>query len=147
MPEEMVPGLSPVVVAVREVMHASRELGNRIARGSGRSATDTTALGLLDMYGPLGPAELAGHLGISTASATALVDRLEEAGDVHRVAHPTDRRRVVVHLETATRERERAVWTPVVADIDAAARELPPGEQEVVRAWLVRLADLLARHP
>ncbi len=54
---------------------------------------------------------------------------------------------MVVHLEEATRERERAVWTPVVADIDAAARELPPGEQEVVRAWLVRLADLLARHP
>ncbi len=54
---------------------------------------------------------------------------------------------MVVHLDEATRERERAVWIPVVADIDAAARELPPDEQEVVRAWLVRLADLLARHP
>lgn len=145
--EEMVPDLTAVTAAVRELLHAGRELTNRVARQAGRSATDTTALGLLDMLGPLSPVDLATHLGIRTASATVLVDRLEEAGDVMRVRHASDRRRVVVHLTEATRAREREVWTPIVADLDRVTRTLSAPEQEVVRAYLSDLVEVLSAHP
>jgi len=38
------------------------------------------------------PSEISRHLGISSASTTALLDRLERLGSVQRVSHPTDRR-------------------------------------------------------
>lgn len=42
------------------------------------------------------PSEIARHLGISSASTTALLDRLENRGSLERVSHPTDRRSVLI---------------------------------------------------
>ncbi|RKE64972.1 MarR family winged helix-turn-helix transcriptional regulator [Microbacterium sp. AG238] len=44
----------------------------------------------------VGPTELSRYLGISTASTTALIDRLQKSGHVTRQAHPSDRRSVHV---------------------------------------------------
>ena len=45
---------------------------------------------------PLGPAELARRLGITSAATSGAIDRLEARGYVHRSPHPSDRRRTVV---------------------------------------------------
>jgi DNA-binding MarR family transcriptional regulator len=42
------------------------------------------------------PSEISRHLGISSASTTALLDRLERLGSVQRVSHPTDRRSILI---------------------------------------------------
>lgn len=42
------------------------------------------------------PSEISRHLGISSASTTALLDRLERLGSVQRVNHPTDRRSILI---------------------------------------------------
>ncbi|WP_454129270.1 MarR family winged helix-turn-helix transcriptional regulator [Microbacterium aurum] len=42
------------------------------------------------------PSEIARELGISSASTTALLDRLERQGSVRRVSHPTDRRSILI---------------------------------------------------
>ena len=42
--------------------------------------------------------ELARATGLTTASITGVIDRLEEAGFVHRDRDPHDRRRVVVRI-------------------------------------------------
>ncbi|MBX3091768.1 MAG: MarR family transcriptional regulator [Cryobacterium sp.] len=47
------------------------------------------------------PGMIADHLGISTASTTKLLDRLEIAGHVTRAPHPTDRRAVVITVNPA----------------------------------------------
>jgi len=52
------------------------------------------------------PSELSRHLGISSASTTALLDRLERQGSVQRVSHPTDRRSLLIE---PTPEAERSV--------------------------------------
>lgn len=52
------------------------------------------------------PSELSRHLGISSASTTALIDRLERQGSVRRVSHPTDRRSLLI---APTTEAERSV--------------------------------------
>nr|WP_275889316.1 MarR family transcriptional regulator [Nakamurella flavida] len=120
---------------------------NRIARTQGRNTTDVTALELLDMLGPMSPGELADHLGIRTASATLLVDRLESSGVVRREVHPTDRRRVLVHLEAAGRAESFHFWVPVITAMDAAARSLPADEQSVVRGYLQALSSVMQRQP
>ena len=58
-------------------------------------------LNILSFSGQLTAGELARATGLTTASITGVVDRLEEAGFVHRERDAADRRRVVVHLDTA----------------------------------------------
>lgn len=42
------------------------------------------------------PSEISRYLNISSASTTALLDRLERQGSVERVSHPTDRRSILI---------------------------------------------------
>ncbi|HOQ22875.1 MAG TPA: MarR family transcriptional regulator, partial [Microbacterium sp.] len=42
------------------------------------------------------PSEISRHLAISSASTTALLDRLERQGSVERISHPTDRRSILI---------------------------------------------------
>ena len=97
------------------------------------------ALDLLDVHGPMGAAELARRLGIRSASATVLVDRLEAAGHVERVRHDTDRRRVIVAARPSAREASLAVWLPAILAIDEVGRSLSEDEQRVVSTFLDRI--------
>ena len=49
------------------------------------------------------PRDIAAHLGISTASTTKLLDRLEAGGHVVRELHPTDRRAQIIRVTPPTR--------------------------------------------
>lgn len=59
---------------------------------------DVAALILLEMRGPLPVGAISEELGLPSASATRLIDRLERAGYVRRVRGERDRRRVTVEL-------------------------------------------------
>jgi DNA-binding MarR family transcriptional regulator len=65
---------------------------------------------------------------------------------VSRHAHPRDRRSAVVRLTPAIAAWATEVWVPFVADIDALARRLSEGEQEIVRRFLEGAADAAERH-
>jgi len=49
------------------------------------------------------PAILAKRLNVSRQSMTGLLDKLENAGHIERLDHPTDRRRKIVHLTESGR--------------------------------------------
>jgi DNA-binding PadR family transcriptional regulator len=68
--------------------------------------------------------DLARITGLTTASITGVLDRLEEAGFVRRERDPHDRRRVIVRLDAARGLRDVApVFAPVIAAWrDVAAR-------------------------
>jgi DNA-binding MarR family transcriptional regulator len=112
----------------------------------GLGQTETHALDLL-MESPagLGPVELGNALGIRSASATALVDRLEAAGHVRRHPHPTDRRRQVVVPTDEARRGAVGVLAPLFADLDALAAELAPEEAAVVQRYLRGVAGAMRR--
>ena len=90
---------------------------------------------------PLGPTDLSRLLSISTASTTALIDRLVSSGHVQRQLHPTDRRalkliptdksNVEIH-ETLGRLHERMM---------EVASSLSPEEAEVVIRFLHLLRE------
>lgn len=67
-----------------------------IADEVGLGATDQKTLFLLRGLGPLTAGEIAQHTGLTTASVTNLIDRLEHKGFVRRVRDTADRRRVIV---------------------------------------------------
>lgn len=86
------------------------------------------------------PGALAGYLGISSASTTKLLDRLERGGHITRTPHPTDRRAVAVAVTEHTRRDARATVGRQHARRFAVAAALSPDEREVV----VRFLDALA---
>lgn len=88
----------------------------------------------------LTPSDVSRRLGASSASTTALLDRLERAGYLHREAHPTDRRRVLlVPSETARAEIDATIGA-LERDVEGVARGLRDDEVDVVLAFLERIA-------
>lgn len=82
------------------------------------------------------PATIARYLGISSASVTALIDRLETAGFVERLPHPRDRRSVVIRT---TLDRDSAVSHRLGAaqrTILGAAERLSSDDRGTIIAFL-----------
>jgi DNA-binding MarR family transcriptional regulator len=82
---------------------ASRKVGSQAALWSqavaerlGLASSDVECLDTLLTEGRLTVGRLAELTGLTTGSATRMVDRLEQAGFVRRVPDPADRRRVMV---------------------------------------------------
>src|SRR3712207_8602019 len=92
--------------------------GAAFAARNGLSAADVRALVcLLDRERagvPASPTWLAGQLRVTTASVTALLDRLERAGHVRRVPRSDDRRRVDVRVQVSAKELGWALFGPLI---------------------------------
>ena len=98
------------------------------------------------MGGPMGPVELSRRLHMTSASATVLVDRLEQAGHVVREPDARDGRRRVVR---PTAQGAAAVFGeigPLVADLVAAEDVLDDAGREAVLRYLGRVGEVLAAH-
>lgn len=121
-----------------------RALGTRM----GLRPLDYEAMGAIldNESSPLGPVELGHRLGISTGSATELVDRLERAGHVVRERSAQDRRRVLVTPHPNTVRRVIGELTPLLADLDELATAFTPEEQEVIGRYLRAATEVIARH-
>jgi DNA-binding MarR family transcriptional regulator len=111
--------------ALWEVMRAATDAGYALAERMGLPYNDVRALDVLTQSDdPLGPVELGNRLGMRSASATELVDRLEAGGHVRRVRHPRDRRRVVVEVTEQGRCAVLRELGPLLARFDRVASEL-----------------------
>jgi DNA-binding MarR family transcriptional regulator len=74
----------------------------------GLHATDLQCIALLDLQdGPVSTGDIARMTGLTSGSATRLVDRMVKAGIVERHADPQDRRRQLV---AEARQRIGAAW-------------------------------------
>jgi DNA-binding MarR family transcriptional regulator len=136
----------PVSRAVRQLLLANTEAQHALARRLGLGVNDLAALEhLFGVPQGLGPADLGRLLGIRSASATALVDRLEAAGHVVRESHGSDRRRRVVRPTAHARVELLGALQPLVDAVEEAAAGLGEPEREVVEAFLLRAADLVHR--
>jgi DNA-binding MarR family transcriptional regulator len=126
--------------AYRAVLEADAELARRLAlRRIDYAAMDH----LMDEPGRLGPVDLSHRLGISTGSATELVDRLERAGHVRRVPHPQDRRRIVLEPTPSAVEQVLGELAPLFTRLDALAGQFTPAEQAAIARYLRRAAEHL----
>ena len=86
--------------AIRKTGSLMQLMSQAAADRIGINATDLNCLNILSFSGQLTAGELAKATGLTTASITGVIDRLEQAGFVRRERDAADRRRVVVHLET-----------------------------------------------
>lgn len=89
-----------LVAACRRLHAAIDKLDETAARAIDISRNDLRCINLLEA-GPMAPSDLAQALGLTRGSVTTLLDRLESRGFVERIAHPTDRRGLLVKLKPA----------------------------------------------
>lgn len=82
------------------------------------------------------PGAIAAHLGISTASTTKLLDRLEMGGHINRSQHPTDRRALAISVTPETREAAMKTVGRLQAKRFTAAARLSKEEKDVVIRFL-----------
>jgi DNA-binding MarR family transcriptional regulator len=137
--------LDPATAAVRDLVAESRELVGRMAQVMDMNANDMSALGALTQNGPMGVVELADHLGIRSASATAMVDRLEHAGHVERLRDTVDRRRVTVTATPSAQQAAYLAWGPLIGEMDEIARSLSTEERDIVCRFLDKMIEVTRR--
>lgn len=127
---------------VREILEVSADFESHVGNQLEVNHTDMQAMEHLVMHGRLSPTELARRLGVSTAAATTIVDRLVSVGHATREPHPTDRRGVVVVPNPASVDRAMAAIMPMIMGIDRVLDEFTPEEQEIVTRYLARVLEV-----
>jgi len=109
--------------------------------GADISAHQASILDHLDDVDPMSMTDLAGHMGVTVATMSLAIDRLERRKYVRRDRDPKDRRRVLLRITPAgVRLREaKSVLDPV--RVEQVLAHLSPADREAALKGL----DLLAR--
>ncbi|MGO4454059.1 MarR family winged helix-turn-helix transcriptional regulator [Arthrobacter sp. RAF14] len=93
--------------------------------------------------GVVSPRALGHHLGITSASTTALVNRLEHAGYLRREPDPNDRRALVLHTTQAAKVLLESSLQRQVSSLLNAAGSFTTDELTVVEDFLTAVTDAL----
>lgn len=112
-----------VVDGIQRTTQRAMRMNHVAADALGVNPSDMQCLQLLQR-GPRTAGELARETGLTTASMTGMIDRLEKAGFVVRRRDPDDRRRVIVEI-----------------DADRAVRDIAPVFQPLLKSWRAAMAD------
>lgn len=132
---------------LRELVDAGVRVRHHVARTAGLGESELVALRHLALE-PLGPAEVARRLGVSTAASTGIVDRLEQRGHVERRAHAHDRRRTEVHLTDSGRAELVGHLMPMFVALRELEAGFTPDELALVQRYLtgaIAALDTVAR--
>ncbi len=135
-------GVDSVVRALRRVNFQGSIFGQSVAIRLGLSESDVDALELLLDAGAATAGKLAEVMGLTTGAVTRVIDRLEQAGYVRRIADPADRRRVIVEIVP---EKIATLESMMASLEDAAASEVgrySPEQLALINEFLTRMADL-----
>jgi DNA-binding transcriptional ArsR family regulator len=122
-------------------------MGTAAAERIGINATDLNCLNILSFSGHMTAGELARATGLTTASITGVVDRLEEAGFVTRERDPHDRRRVVVQINIDRAMKDvAAVFVPMLRAWREMAARYSDDELRLIVDFYGRMELVLRDH-
>src|ERR1700677_1176524 len=132
------------LLAMRRVGSIMQLLGQVSAERIGVNATDLNCLNIVALTGSMSAGDLARATGLTTASITGVLDRLEEGGFVRRERDPHDRRRVIVNLNAGPGLREVApVFAPLVKAWRTAAAGYSDDELRLLLEFQQRLEEVV----
>ncbi len=131
------------LIALRRILRATELYGRDLARAAGLTAVQVRVLQVIAETGRTTPTAIANRMGVSQATISALIDRLEAKGLVRRTRSDTDRRQTNLTLtEEGTEALSRApdaLQQRYVKRFEA----LPDWEQSMIVAALERVSALL----
>jgi MarR family transcriptional regulator, transcriptional regulator for hemolysin len=130
---------------IAETAHALRKAFDRRAAGMGVTRAQWKVLFRLQRQPNLRQIELADMLDVEPITLSRIVDRLEEAGLVERVADPADRRAWRLHVTARAQplvEKLRGVADEMIAEAFAGT---DPRDIEITRRVLARVRENASR--
>lgn len=137
--------IAKVMSALGDLRDAEQKLSLASRRYMRLNETDMRALHYLIVCANKGatatPGGIATHLGISTASTTKLLDRLEKGGHIRRAPHPTDRRALAISITPDTRQAAMDTVGRQQAKRFYSAARLTPEERDVVIRFLTDMTQ------
>jgi DNA-binding Lrp family transcriptional regulator len=133
--------------AIRRTGSLMQLMGQAAADRIGINATDLNCLNILSFSGQMTAGELARATGLTTASITGVVDRLEEAGFVTRERDPHDRRRVVVKIVLERSVQDvGSVFLPMIRDWQEVAERYSDDELRLIVDFYGRMQEVFRDH-
>lgn len=115
---------------------------HRVANVLGLAASDAHFITLLQAYGPMTPGRLAVTTGLGSGTVSGVLDRLEQAGFVHRGRDPHDRRKVIVTVDDAAIGQQVApLYAEQGARVQALLTSRDTDQLRIISAFLRDLVD------
>ncbi|MBV0910870.1 MarR family winged helix-turn-helix transcriptional regulator [Anianabacter salinae] len=131
------------LIAIRRILRATELYGRELARAAGLTAAQIRVLQVIAETGISNPTAIATRMGVSQATITALIDRLQAKGLVQRERSLRDRRQTDLTLtpegRAAIDRAPDALQQRYVKQFEA----LEDWEQSMIVAALERVAAML----
>lgn len=121
--------------ALQELVDVAAQVPHDVARKAGLSVSELHSLRHL-VGSPMGPVELAKALGVTSAAASGVVDRLVARGHAERRPHGGDGRRTEVVVTESGRREVFAMLAPMFAGLAEIDASLEDDERVVVERYL-----------
>ncbi|PUB24795.1 DNA-binding MarR family transcriptional regulator [Promicromonospora sp. AC04] len=135
--------IDAVNTAARRHHAAYSSFNQALAERVGLHPTDLQCVSLLTLEpGPHTIGAIAERTGLTSGSATRLVDRLERAGLVERRADPQDRRKMLVSLTAERISAVDAAWENPGRAFNLALDDFTATELETIERYLLRITDV-----
>lgn len=116
-----------------------------VSRRLGLNAGDHKYADILMRAGPMTAGKLSELTGLTSGAITGIVDRLQRAGWVRRVADPADRRRVIVtpaHNPKRAREVQK-IFGPLITAMGQLSDSYTETEMKLIQDFMARSRAIL----
>lgn len=125
-------------LGTRTILHEQN-----VATSLGLYNNDFISLDILREAGPITAGELSKKTGLTTGSITALVDRLEKKGYVHRQNDPTDRRRVIIVPDYESKDEVSNSYRPLHTAMIELASSYTEEELALITQFIGKASAIL----
>ena len=139
--DEAAPG-SEIGDELQDLLALAPQVTHALGRRLGVVDTDVEAMQHL-AGAPLHPAEIARRLGVTSAGATVVVDRLVGNGHARRAPDPDDGRRVIVEATPTGIGDVVGALMPMLERLTAIEEGFSPAERAAIRRYLREAADAM----
>ena len=137
------PAVAAAVDTVSTWLDRRKRAMVRDMHACGQSPAQLHVLGLLSEIGPTTVSSVATHLGVTPPSASAIVDRMVEAGLVTRERNEADRRVVTVSLSPSGRDTLGSVVGGRRDMLERVLGQLSDDELTTATTMLARLDEAI----
>jgi DNA-binding MarR family transcriptional regulator len=131
------------LIALRRILRATEIFARELATAAGLTPAQLRVLQIVVEHGSRTPKELAGQMGVSQATVTALLDKLVARNMVERVQSQTDRRQTNVLATDAGKAAVESAPDALQQRYVRAFESLTDWEQAQLVASLQRVAAML----
>lgn len=139
----MDPKARHAVTVLRQILRATEAYDRIVTRDTGLTSSQLLMVQILDDIGEASAGMLATRMGISQATITSLLHKLEKKGLIARKRGDTDRRQVWLSLTEAGHTTLAQAPEGLQTKFGMRFSSLPDWEQSMLIAGLERVASLL----